>query len=280
MATLDIILSLGPVLGIMAIGMGLLLTVRQFDLSIGSIFVLTSVIMTTLSANYGINPVVCIFIALAMGAALGFLNGIIITKTGASSIIVTLGTMWSFQGIGLMISGGYTTPFDTGGGLENIFVGKIGFIPAQFLWLIVITIIAWVVLNRTVFGNRILGTGSTESAAKMMGVNTDRIKIILFMLMGVLAAFAGVMETTRFQMSCPYAGRTYNLKAIAAAVMGGTAITGGVGSVVGCLLGAMFVLIMEVGLIIMGFSEFLFTVALGVVLILAMVINEMMVKRR
>lgn len=279
---IDIFLDMSPMIAIVTVAMALLLIAGEFDLSVGSTYALTAVITAILYTTYGINPAMAILAGLALGGFLGFINGIIVTKLRISSLITTLGTMWAFRGIALLLTKGYETPYypaETSPIFVNFFCGEILGIPVQFLWLILVAILLWILLAHTKFGNWIFATGSNRESARMMGIHTDRVKIICFMVVGVLSAFAGIIQATRIHVAAPWTAQTWNLEAIAGAVVGGTSLWGGVGSILGAVLGALSIKVLSIGLTMMGISPYYFMIAVGILLIMA-VASNVMIRRR
>lgn len=280
--SIRIILSIGSIVGLVTLGMTLLLITGEFDLSVGAVYAFSAVVVALLLADYNIHPVIAILIALLAGAGMGAINGVVTTKLGVSSLITTLGTMWVFRGIILVVTSGYSVsyhPEAVSACYRNVFAGEIGGIPVPFLWLIAATIVLWVLLEHTRFGNWIFVTGSNKYSARMMGINTDNVKIICFMIVGLLAALAGVIQASRISSGVPTAGSMMNLKAIAGSVVGGASLLGGVGSIVGALFGATIIRVLGSGLIMLGFSQFYFNISLGLLLIVAVIINVRVLRR-
>lgn len=274
---LSIILSMIPMLAIITMGMGILLILGEFDLSVGSIYASCMMFMVILYTDLGVCPAMSIILALILGCILGLINGLIVTKWGVSSLIATLGTMWIFRGVLLIATDGKTVayfPENASPIYKSIFAGNIGFIPCPFLWLIFFLIVLWILLNHTKFGNWIFGIGSNKESARMMGINVDKVKILAFMLMGFLAAVAGVIQGTRMSAGAPWTGKMTNLQAIAGSVVGGVSIYGGSGSVIGALIGAIIIQVSEIGLTMIGLSAFYFDVLLGLVIVMAVFINK------
>ena len=265
--SLNIILSVSPMIGIITLGMAVLIIAGEFDLSCGSVYAFGSMVVAVLFTN-GVNPIIAICIALVLGTLLGWLNGIIVIKTNVSSLLVTLGSMWVYRGIVLVTLGGFTGRYYPDPIFTNLFAGKIFGLPIQFLWLIVIAVLLWLMLEHTHFGNWIFATGSNKWAARSMGVNTNKVKIICFSLLGFLAAFAGVLEVSRISLAFPLAGQMTPLTAISGAVIGGTYLGGGSGTVLGGLFGALVISVLDAGLITLGFSYYYLDIAVGILLII------------
>ncbi|MBA7671750.1 Ribose import permease protein RbsC [subsurface metagenome] len=270
------LLRLGPELAIVTVGMGVLLIAGEFDLSVGGELALCSLVAAMFFTNFGLHPIIGLFAALAFGACLGVINGLIVTKLHISSLIVTLGMMYVFSGLRTALTGGYHTTYHpemASPAFQSALIGNIGPIPVQIFWLIGITIILYLLVGHTQFGNWIYATGSNKDSARMMGINTNRVKIICFAIVGVLSGFVGVMQSTRIMGSFPVQGTGLNLDAIAGAVVGGISIYGGTGSVWGAMIGSIIIRVLQSGLIIIGIPAFWFKVSLGMMIITAVAFN-------
>jgi simple sugar transport system permease protein len=249
-----------PDLGIVTLGIGLLMIAGEFDLSISSIIPLCSYIFAIILAQQEINPLLVLIILLPIGASIGFINGIILVKTGLPSFIITLSTMMFWKGFVFTISGmeairiiKYTEHHTF---FKNMLTGRIFGIPAQFLWFIAIAIILGLFLHFHKFGNWVFSIGNNEQAAKAMGINTGMVKIILYMIIGALCAFSGVMQSVRIDTFSTNQGTGIELLAIAAAVLGGTSLNGGVGNLLNIFLGVLTIKILSNGLILIGAPVF------------------------
>lgn len=279
---LSMLFRIAPEMGIVALGMALLLISGEFDLSVGSMFAFCSMVAAWPFVHWGWHPVISLSLALATGALLGFVNGMIVTKTRISSLIATLGMMWVYRGLLLIITAGYAVyyyPEHESPLFSEIFTGSVGPIPVQIIWMIGVAILIYILLEHTKFGNRILATGSRKESARMMGINTDKVKIICFMVLGVLVALAAVMQSCRIHGAYGVQGQTLNLESIGAAVVGGTSIYGGVGTISGAFCGALIVRFLDTGLLIIGLSMFHFYVVLGLLLVVVVSINIWLRKR-
>jgi len=276
-------LRLTPEFGIVTLGMALLLISGEFDLSVGSIFALGSLVAAWTYTNWGWDPIVSLIAALIVGALCGFINGAIIVKSNVSSLIVTLGMMWVYRGLLLLITGGFPVYFHPEHKYPlfyEVFAGFIGPIPIQMVWMIGITVILYILLEHTKFGNWILATGSNKDSARMMGINTNRVKTICFMILGLLSALAGVMQSCRIHGAYGVQGEMLNLRAIAAAVVGGTSIFGGVGTIPGAMFGSLIIQFLDSGFLAIGLSMFHFYIALGSTLIIVVFVNLLLRKVR
>jgi len=280
-ANIKVLLALGPEFSIIALGVGMLMVSGEFDLSVGSILVFCSFIFIRLF-EIGINLFLAGFITLGAGALLGLLNGLITTKANIPSFITTLGTMMLWRGMALILSQGFTRPFNPEvlPLFSSILTGKIGgVLPVQVIWFGVFGLILWVVLHFHKFGNWVYATGDNKEAARAMGINTDRVKTICFMIVGILCAFVAVSQIARVSTFSSRAGDGWELRAIAASVVGGTSLMGGIGSMVGIFLGSITIPIIENGLVMLRISYFWTYIIFGLVIILS-VLSSIYLKRR
>jgi len=253
----------------------------EFDLSVGSILVFCSFIFIRLFET-GMNLFLAGCITLGAGALLGFLNGLITTKAHIPSFITTLGTMMLWRGMTLILSQGFQRPFDSTVSplLGSVSTGEIGgVLPVQVVWFVVFGLILGVVLHFHKFGNWVYATGDNKEAARAMGINTDRVKMICFMIVGILCAFVAVMQIIRVSTFSSRAGDGWELKAIAASVVGGTSLMGGIGSMVGIFLGALTISVIENGLVMLRISYFWTYVIFGLVII-SSVVSSLYLERR
>jgi simple sugar transport system permease protein len=282
-ASLHTILKLGSELAIVTMSMGVLLIAAEFDLSVGSELAFCAFIAATAFTSFALSPYLCVLISIAFGALLGVINGIIVTKLHISSLITTLGMMYVYGGLVSVLSGGYSTSFNpktVSPIFVEIFVGSIGPIPIQVFWLLGVGLFLYFMVDRTKFGNWIYATGSNKESAEMMGINTDKVKIACFALVGAMVGLVAIMQTTRILGAFPVQGTDLNLEAIAGAVVGGISIYGGIGSVWGALLGAMVIRVLGSGLITIGVPAFYFRVSLGLAIILSVAFNIYLKKVR
>ena len=271
-----------PEIGIVTLGIGMLMICGEFDLSVGSVLPLCAFIFISLLKN-GMNPFFSLLIVFAAGALLGLLNGLITVKGYIPSFITTLGTMMLWRGVTLLLSRGYTSPFNPAVSplFCHILTGKIGgFIPVQVIWFAIVGLILGFLLHSHKFGNWVYATGDNKLAARAMGINTDGVKIICFMIVGILCAFVGVMQVVRVSSFFSRAGEGWELKAIAASVVGGTALMGGIGSMVGIFLGALIIEFLENGLILMRVPVFGISAFIGLAIILFVLLNAYIERKR
>lgn len=280
-AAIDIISVAVSELGLIVIGVALLMISGEFDLSVGSVSALGALTVAKLY-QLGLNPFLALVIALGAGMAVGAINGLVTVKFGLPSFIVTLGTMIAWRGVIYVITAGIPLGFrviETHPAFYNFLVGDVGVIPVPSIWFIVSAIILMLILNSHRFGNHVYAVGGNKETARAMGINTDKTKVICFMLVGMLSAFVGVMRVTRIRGFHALQGSEIELMAIAAAVIGGTFLSGGVGTIVGACLGVLVITVLEYGLIMSGIGAYWYKLILGIIIVLVVIINKFFERR-
>lgn len=252
------IVSAATLTGTITVGITLLMIVGEFDLSVGPMMAMGA-FLYGLNTVEGGNPLWALFLALLVPALMGALNGLIVVRTGIPSFITTLSTMFIYRGMLWIYSGGQMFQTIEKVPVYDVFNGRLNFIAdavkgANFrtavLWLIGLVLLFQYLLARTRFGNHVLSTGGNVGAAASQGVNVKRVKVICFVLAGVLAGFSGVLLFSQFKTVRIATGAGEELKAIAAAVVGGTLLTGGSGSITGALLGALIISMLRTGVVL------------------------------
>lgn len=274
---------------LLAIGMTFVIITGGIDLSVGSIVGLCAMVTGWLVLNgvdlgvgYTVwfNTVEIVGIVTLVGVLVGVANGVLITRLGVAPFIATLGTLYIARGAALLSSGGRTFPNLTGSadygtaGFPFIGTGTILGLPVIIWILIVVGLLAHYISRRTTLGRHIYAVGGNERGAALSGVKVDRIKMFVYMFSGLCAAIVGIVVASQLQASHPATGETFELNAIAAAVLGGTSMSGGRGRIGGTVIGAFVIGILSDGLIMMGVSSFWQTVIKGVVIIAAVVIDQ------
>ncbi|KJS50570.1 ABC transporter permease [Desulfosporosinus sp. BICA1-9] len=259
---------------IMAIGECLVIITGGIDLSVSSIFAFSGVISAMAMVQWGLPVPLAIMIGMAAGVAFGFANGIFITKLKLPPFIATLGILSIARGLSYGITGGYPIP-DFPASFKFIGQGYIGIIPFPVILLILLGIIFSIFLRSTVFGRRIYAIGGNEEAARVSGINTDRTKIIVYCLSGLLAGIAGMATAARLGVAQSTAGMGYELDTIAAVIIGGTSVSGGVGTVFGAIIGAAIMGVLRNGLILLNVSAYWQQTVIGCVIILAVSADQL-----
>jgi len=266
--------------GIMAVGMVLLLSMGEIDLSVGAILTLVNIV-TAVALREGIPMPLSIAVGLATGATCGLANGLLGVMLRIPTIIVTLGTMSVFRGLALVLS--KATPvgnFPKTNLLFSLGSGNVVGVPTSVLVMLAVGLVGHVILGYTAFGWRAQAIGSNAQAARFSGIPLDRYRVVAMMIMGLVAGIAGVMELAFLQSGSPTTGQGYELYVIASAVIGGTALTGGSGSVAGGILGALLIAVIRNGLVLLEFSAYWGIVVTGAVIIAAVAIGGWVKKQQ
>lgn len=254
--------------GLVTVGQSMLLILGELDLSLGVIGGLCGIVSGILMVNYGINPVVALGLALAVGAGLGFLNGILVTKLRLHSLVLTIGTAGIYGGVTLVLTKGVAI---TGIPAEIQFLGRgtLYGIPVPFIIMLAVLAIGTFITLKTPFGRHMYAVGNNTQAAKMLGIKVDRIRVAIFTLAGLLAALAGLLMVARLGTAQPSIGDTWVLPPIAASVIGGVATTGGIGTPLGAIFGAAIIAIIENIIVLFGVSPYWQGVVSGAIVVLA-----------
>lgn len=261
---------------IIAAGMTFVILTAGIDLSVGSTLGFSGAIAGSMFAS-GSNVVLTIFVAIAIGAAAGIFNGIIITKGKVQPFIGTLATMILLRGGTLVFTDGRPIAV-VGENVSKFFKilgpGKVFGIPVPVIIMIIIFTICYYILTQTRFGRHIYAVGGNEEASRLSGVNTDKIKIMAYTISGILAAVAGIIMTSRLSSAQPTAGDGYELDAIAAVVLGGTSLVGGQGSVMGTIVGALIIGILNNALNLMDVQSYYQMIAKAIVILAAVLLDR------
>ncbi|MEH7060188.1 autoinducer 2 import system permease LsrD [Bacillus wiedmannii] len=265
-------------IAIAAIPMTFVIVTGGIDVSVGSIMGLTSIIIGVLWMN-GIPILLAVILALIISCLAGALNGIIIKMTDVEPLVVTLGTMFLYGGIALVISGGAgASGYEGISGLPDAFVqlanGSFIGIP-NLLWiLIVLTVLCTILFHRTIYGRHVKLTGSNENTAKYTGIKTKKVVIIAYILSGLGGGLGGAFLTAYFGSARAEMGSETILPIITAVVLGGTLITGGKGSIIGTVLASIFIGLMQYGLQMTGLTNEQSNVVIGIILILSVIMRH------
>jgi ribose transport system permease protein len=267
-------------IAIIAVGMTYLIICREFDLSVGSTFGLAGIVAGVLVEQYGLGIWGAVPIVLLMGALIGLINGMMVTKVGIPSFIITLGTLSILRGLALVLSNGWPVSDLPSSSFFDTLAGRaFGVVPTQTIWMVGVLLVGGIVLSRTRFGYHVYATGGNPRAARLMGISTTRVKLVCFMLTGVLAAFGGLMALAFLDTVPPTAGTGMELDIISAVVIGGTALVGGSGSILGTFLGAATIAVVRNGLVLLGISAYWQQVAVGFVIVVAVTVDVLSTRR-
>lgn len=270
-ANLTLISGQAGILLLASLGATLVIVAGSVDLSVGSIALLTGAVLASL-INAGIgNPILVVLIAIAVGAAIGLLNGVVFAYGRVPSFIATLGTLSLFAGIGLTILQGSTINF-TDQGIRDLAIGQlIPNVQNAALIAIVAFLVVWFFARRTRFGLYVYAVGGNERVVELAGVSTRRVKVLILVVSGITAGLAGLLLTAQLGAAGPTTGSTILLDSVAAIVIGGTALSGGVGGVGRTVLGVLILTVLSNGLNQIGAADYTQTIIKGLVIIVAAV---------
>ncbi|WP_164835188.1 ABC transporter permease [Sinorhizobium meliloti] len=254
------------VVAIVALGQALVIIARGIDLSVGSVIGLSAVVAAVLMRDTG-SETVGLLGGLLTGLACGLANGLLYTRLRINPFIATLGTLSIARGIALLMTGGIPVSF--GGFAELVGAGRIFDIPVSFLLMIVLAVIVHVFASRTVKGREIYAIGDNPKASRLAGVNLRSTRLFVFALCGLLAGLGGLILAGNLASADPNLGMGYELDVIAAVILGGTALSGGRGSVPGVVIGALLMALLNNAFVLLGISAYWQVVTKGLVIIFA-----------
>jgi simple sugar transport system permease protein len=261
-----------PPLLVLAVALTLVIAAGEIDLSFPSVIALSGWVLAYCIHELG-SPWIGLALALLSGALVGYVNGVLIARVGIPSIIATLATQFLWGGLTTVFSQGlsYSLGEVDELWLWRLLVGRIGPFPAQSLWALAVAVALWLVLNRRRFGEHLLFIGDNAKVAEVVGVNVAREKTRMFVLMGMMAAFASVLLTLENKNFFNTQGSGYLLEVMAAVFIGGTSVFGGKASVVGTVAGSFIIGMVEAGLVATGLQGFWVRAVVGVVFLAAVV---------
>jgi simple sugar transport system permease protein len=266
------ILTIVSELGIVAIGVAFLMIAGEFDLSVSSVYAFSGFLFVTLANKY--NSPLAFIITLAIAAFIGFCNGMITLRARIPSFIATLGMMLLLRGSLLAVTGGESVSYSSDAIMPTILTRFIGFgFRPSHIWFLALTLIFSIMLTNTGYGNWVFATGGNREVARAMGVNTNKVKVTNFMLSALMASLSGCIVISRFNLANASFGTGMELEAIASAVIGGTFLTGGYGTIIGVFFGALLMGMMRTGLVMIGAPAYWYQTFVGAILIIAATIN-------
>jgi simple sugar transport system permease protein len=264
-----------PPMLVLAIGLTFIITAGEIDLSFPAVVALAGFVFTWCFKTFN-APWLGFFLALASGALVGYLNGLLVARLRVPSIMATLAAQFFWYGVTLLIAGGLqiniqeivTTP------IHAIFVGRLfGVFPIQAIWALGATVFFWYILNRHKFGEAIMFIGDNAEVARVMGINVEATRINLFTLQGVIAAFAGLLLTMEINVFFPTQGQGMLLPVMAAVFIGGTSIAGGQGVLVGTFFGSYIIGSLEAGVVATGIGGYWVQLVEGLVMAASVILN-------
>jgi simple sugar transport system permease protein len=264
-----------PFVGIMGLGITIVLVSGEIDLSFPAVMAFSGYVFATLYELTG-SALLGFVASLATGAVAGLCNGLLITRIGIPSIVVTLGMQFLLRGSTHVLAAGFQKVLRgiAVSPVYTLFVSKVGdLIPAQSLWFAFLAVCLWFMLFRHKFGDHILFVGDNEDTASMMGINVNRTKVLVFMLMGILAAFAGLLDSMRMRTWWPTMGEGYLMTTFATVFVGGTSMFGGEGTILGTFIGAFLIGSLEAGIVGAGLTGFWTQLIYGLIILIAVTLH-------
>ena len=279
-ANIAVLLKSMSALGIMAIGVGILMISGEFDLSVGTLYTFCAIVTATIVKEYALSPYLAMIIGIIVGIIAGLIHGNIVNRFTIPSFIVTLGAMLLWKGGTLLYHGAkslrYKYESET---YKTVLTGDIGVIDASFLWFIGVGIVFYFIVHHHKIGNHFFAVGGNPEAAIAIGINPKRVKLIAFSIAGGCAALSGVVAMSRVGSVQPGGGLGLELEAIAACVIGGCALMGGRGSILGIMLGTALIYTIQDLLLLLRAPGFYFEMFVGGLIVLAVIINVTIRKR-
>ncbi|MCS5723945.1 ABC transporter permease [Herbiconiux sp. CPCC 203407] len=272
------------VVGTLAIAQTLVILTAGIDLSVGAIMILSAMVMAQTAASTGVPPVLCLLLGLVVGLAAGGLNGLLVTRLKLPPFIVTLGTLSIFTAVTLLYTGGTTVrgseipPLLTFTGV-TFSIGGISLTAGVLIMVLLYLIMAYA-LNRTAWGRHVYAVGDDKEAARLAGISVNRVLVSVYLAAGAIIAVAAWIQIGRTNAASPNSGVDLNLDSITAVVIGGTSLFGGRGAVWGTLLGALIVGVFRNGLALAGLDVLYQTLAVGVLIIVAVALDQWIRKAR
>lgn len=260
--------------GILGVGMTMIIITGGIDLSVGAVIALSSVCAAMFGGleTQGLPVIVPIIVGVLVGSLIGSANGALVAGFNFPPFIVTLATMMIARGIAKVISNGKPV-FGLSESFKDLANGFVFRIPNLVYFVVIIMLLGYFILNKTVFGSRIYAVGGNESATRLSGINTKKIKFLVYVIGGALAGLCGVLMASRITSGSSTAAEGYELNAIAAVVIGGTSMSGGSGTLWGTLIGALIIGVIENGLDLMGVSPFYKQIIQGLIIIAAVLLD-------
>ncbi|HEX6577454.1 MAG TPA: ABC transporter permease [Jiangellaceae bacterium] len=269
-----------PLFAMIALALTLVVITREMDLSFGSVMALAMVGFVK-TIDYTGNVLLSVLACLVVGVVCGLINGYLVAILGIPSLVITLGTLFFFRGIELVLLDGRPVVLRDPEieGLRDALNGRVFDIPNELLWTLAVAIVLWMVLNRTRFGAHVFLVGDNPVSAQLMGVRVARVKIATFVIVGVIAAFTGLMTAMQLATLFPTLGDGTLLQPIASVFLGGTSVFGGTGSITGTFVGSFIIGSINAGVISAGIQGFYTQLFFGLVIILSLVLQTLISRR-
>lgn len=255
-------------IGMIGIAQSLLLLIGELDLSVGKIASLSGILGGMLMVNAGINPYLAFIISILLGTIFGAINGIIITKLRLNAMVVTIGMTGVYGGINLVITKGKAIT----GIPEDIYIlgkGDLAGIPIPFIFALIVLVIIIFLVKKTQTGRYIYAIGNSRDAAKILGIQVDKIRILIYSIVGMISALAGMLYVARLGSAQSSIGANWPMNSIAASVIGGVALTGGIGNPAGALVGASIIAVIQNMIVLLDVNVYWQSAVSGFIVVIA-----------
>jgi ribose transport system permease protein len=270
--------------GILSIGLGIVIITGGIDLSVGSVVALLGVLLSIMLAQWGLAGPLAVLAIIVIAMALGALHGLLITRLNLQPFIVTLCGLLFYRGLARYIAKDETKGFGNAAGFEtlrNVATGSLFGIPTPFVLLIIISIIMWVVLHRSIYGRYLFAVGRNEMAARYSGINSRKVIASAYIIAGLLTGIAGIVFAFYTNSISPSShGISYELYGIAAAVLGGCSLRGGEGSIIGILIGTALLQVLQTLVNLLGIDSSLNFAVMGAVILFGVIADQFLQRRR
>ncbi len=273
------VLRQSAVTGIAAVGLTYVMLTGGIDLSIGAVIGLNAVVAASCMAKLNIHPILASLIAIAAGMLIGLINGVLINYVKIPALIATLGVMTSVRGLCYILTGGLPV-YGFPESFDILGKGYIGFVPVPVIVMVVVLAIGWYVLNRTRYGRYLYAIGGSREAARLSGINVDRMIVGTYVIAGFLSSLAGLVELSRLSSGQPSAGDGFEMNVITAVVLGGISVNGGEGKFSGVIVGIFIMSVLANGLVMMNVYEFYQQLIRGMVLIFAVGFDQLSKRKK
>jgi ribose transport system permease protein len=283
-ANLQNLARLIGIYGIFSIGLGLVIITGGIDLSVGSVFALLGVLLSIFLVEWQMPAALAVFAVIGIATFLGLINGLLVTRVKIQPFIVTLCGLLFYRGLARFIASDETKGFGAASGfetLQSLATGSVAGIPMPFIILVVISVVMWVVLHRSIYGRYLFAVGRNETAARFSGINSNKVVTGAYVLCGLLAGIAGVLLAFYTNSISPSShGNFYELYGIAAAVLGGCSLRGGEGSIIGILIGTALLQVLQNLVNLLGIPSSLNFAVMGAVILIGVVADQLIRQRQ
>jgi simple sugar transport system permease protein len=270
-----------PFFAIMALPLTMAVIAGEMDLSFPSIMAIGMLVFVNVFEGTG-NLALAFILCLIAGFLVGLLNGIIVVKLGIPSLVATIGTQFFWRGVVLVITGGHPASLVPVKGtiLYQALVGRLArYVPAQMIWTVIVAVLVWLLLNRHRLGAHVYLTGDNEHSARLMGVNVDRTRMLVFAVVGLAAAFAGLLASLEVNYFWVTLGEGYLLRTLASVFLGGTSVFGGTGTIFGTFVACFIIGAIEAGTVAIGLSGFWTQLIYGLIIVISVAMQAVLSRR-